>query len=426
MSIKVLLVEPNKIGGVYYHRQYVPFKNIDLHHKDIQVIRVKPFADFVMFQAENEGVFKELSSFTAIFFTREMPGNAKALVESFNKHWVKVVMDLDDYWSLPSYHLLYTGYKVNDSAKKIVDSLRAANYVTASTKILATEIKKVRLGIDRDTTIVINNAIDPSEDQFMPKGKIEGERVRIGWAGGLCHRVDVNEIRYGVYDTYNDESLKGKFQFVLGGFTLGMKAVVVKNAKLNSERVEERELPMTEQEFFYFERVMSSNFQFVSDYAYGMLTKEGLFKSGKDPMWLNIENRLSEESYRRIWSASSFEYGNIYDEFDVALAPLYNDKFNNCKSSLKIMEAGFKGLPIVVSDVNPYTSFLNEHGKDCAIAIPYHQTKKAWTKSFKKLIESPQMRLDYAARLGEVCKEHYHIDKWASVKADLIRMIHGS
>lgn len=48
-------------------------------------------------------------------------------------------------------------------------------------------------------------------------------------------------------------------------------------------------------------------------------------------------------------------YGYLYEQFDIAIAPLVNNKFNTYKSNLKILEAGIKGLPIFVQDIHPYT-----------------------------------------------------------------------
>jgi len=50
-----------------------------------------------------------------------------------------------------------------------------------------------------------------------------------------------------------------------------------------------------------------------------------------------------------------FNYGQLYDQFDIAIAPLVPNKFNTMKSNLKIIEAGLKGLPIFVQDIHPYT-----------------------------------------------------------------------
>ena len=47
-------------------------------------------------------------------------------------------------------------------------------------------------------------------------------------------------------------------------------------------------------------------------------------------------------------------YGLLYDQFDIAIAPLEDNKFNHCKSNLKILEAGMKGLPIFTQNIHPY------------------------------------------------------------------------
>lgn len=48
-------------------------------------------------------------------------------------------------------------------------------------------------------------------------------------------------------------------------------------------------------------------------------------------------------------------YMGLYDYFHVSIAPLLNTKFNQYKSNLKIIEAGFKKKAIICSDVTPYT-----------------------------------------------------------------------
>lgn len=50
-----------------------------------------------------------------------------------------------------------------------------------------------------------------------------------------------------------------------------------------------------------------------------------------------------------------YNYGQLYEQFDIAIAPLVDNKFNTYKSNLKILEAGMKGLPIFVSNQHPYT-----------------------------------------------------------------------
>lgn len=47
-------------------------------------------------------------------------------------------------------------------------------------------------------------------------------------------------------------------------------------------------------------------------------------------------------------------YMDLYDHGTIALAPLVANEFNAHKSNLKVLEAGCKGMPIIVSDTGPY------------------------------------------------------------------------
>ena len=55
----------------------------------------------------------------------------------------------------------------------------------------------------------------------------------------------------------------------------------------------------------------------------------------------------------------SDKYSELYDHYDVFIAPLADTKFNKHKSELKMIEAGFKHKPIIVSDV--YKALENEN-----------------------------------------------------------------
>lgn len=51
-------------------------------------------------------------------------------------------------------------------------------------------------------------------------------------------------------------------------------------------------------------------------------------------------------------------YMDAYDGHEICLAPLADNKFNTCKSNLKILEAGAKGLPIICSSNDSYMNPL--------------------------------------------------------------------
>jgi glycosyltransferase involved in cell wall biosynthesis len=419
--MKILLVEPAKVGGVYYHRQYVPFKYIEKYRPDIEVTRVPVFHTIHHFIENSPEVFKNLGDYALIYFTREFPTAEphERIVDFFHGKGVRIVLDIDDFWVLPSWHALYVSYQHTDTVKRVRQGVISADFVTTSTNNLASEIKKVR---GDNEVVVIANAIDPEEDQFKTSRERGDDRLRIGWAGGLCHRKDIEEIQDGVKKMFADFEMKGRFQFVLGGFTSSQATQFVENNKIGSNKLHKIQTPLHQQEFFGFEQIMSNNHTGVSDYAKSLLTKEGLFQGENDPMWQHIEAKLSKEPYRRIWGKTPFDYATIYDSFDVAIAPLYEGRFNECKSALKMLEAGFKGLPIVVSDVDPYKEFLAQY-PHTAIAVSPSKKHKDWYRAFKNLVNSEAMREDYAKALQEVCVRDFSISIWGETKANVLLLM---
>lgn len=76
-------------------------------------------------------------------------------------------------------------------------------------------------------------------------------------------------------------------------------------------------------------------------------------KFNKKPVLGGIEPIGIDADY--VKGTDVFNYARIYDMFDVAIAPLVDNRFNRCKSNLKILESGMKGLPIFVENIHPYT-----------------------------------------------------------------------
>jgi len=68
--------------------------------------------------------------------------------------------------------------------------------------------------------------------------------------------------------------------------------------------------------------------------------------------WLKLKKSFPAQYVKGLGVS---DYGNLYNYFDIAIAPLVGNKFNTYKSNLKILEAGIKGIPIFVSNQHPYT-----------------------------------------------------------------------
>lgn len=86
---------------------------------------------------------------------------------------------------------------------------------------------------------------------------------------------------------------------------------------------------------------------------------------------------------------------------DVGIAPLIDNRFNACKSNLKIMEYGALGMATVASDVGPYK---NSRG-----AMVAEGDTDGWIRELRKLERDTEWRKNVAASRSYA--EKYRVDK---------------
>lgn len=104
-----------------------------------------------------------------------------------------------------------------------------------------------------------------------------------------------------------------------------------------------------------------------------------------------------------------------YDEFpqfladldlDIAVAPLIDTKFNRAKSNIKWLEHSMLEIPMVLSDMPPYSECVDNY-KTGYLAKGTNQ----WVKYLSWLIESPEKRKEIGKAAKKVVLEKYLIDK---------------
>ena len=97
-------------------------------------------------------------------------------------------------------------------------------------------------------------------------------------------------------------------------------------------------------------------------------------------------------------------YAQLYRHFDVSLAPLLNNKFNRCKSELKVVEAGYTKTAIIASNATPYkeTIIHNKTGILCS-------SPEDWRKAVNEMTLEKAKNL--AGELYEYCKKNYDISQ---------------
>ncbi len=196
---------------------------------------------------------------------------------------IRKVFEVDDNLTRIPLKSIHHGQMPADLRKRINKAIGLCDRLVVSTEPLAHELRSLC-----DDTRVVMNRLPPAmwgnQPPVRPAAQEPGRRKpRIGWAGGISHRGD-----------------------------LEMIADVV------------RELA-SQVEWVFFGMCPDSLRPYVHEFYPGVAT-------------LQYPRRLME----------------LAQSWDLAIAPLELNAFNECKSNLKLLEYGWCGVPVVCTDITPY------------------------------------------------------------------------
>lgn len=319
---------------------------------------------------------------------------AKNLILTLNKMGIITVCDIDDYWMPTKDHPIHEIIKIHKINEKIIENLKAASYVTTTTRIYADLIRKYNKNV-----FVFPNAINPKEPQFN-EPTLESDRVRVGWSGGSSHMNDLLLLdkSFGSLTKYSD-----KLQFVLCGFdTRG--SVTEINAETKEQK--KRNIKPEETVWARYEEIFTQKYSTIS-YDY----KKYLLKFVQEPY-----DKENDEAYIRAWTKPVTSYAKNYAKFDISLAPIKNHIFNEMKSQLKVIEAGFYKKALIASNFGPYTIDL-KHGLNKgtfvsggnALLVDADRNGVDWAKYIEKLMKNPNLVKDLGENLYETVKDTYSL-----------------
>jgi glycosyltransferase involved in cell wall biosynthesis len=391
-KIKILAIPPDT-HGVGKYRILDPYKYIgDNHSNEIHV-------DIAFKVEDDDEIFKnyDVVVFHSFIHQTQHETNIKR-INWLKSNGIKVVMDIDDMWTVDQRHPMYHQIKENKIAEKKVEMLRLADYVTTTTPIFADTIKE-RIGLKN--VFIFPNAVDENESQFQ-SNPIESELVRFGWLGGSSHLHDLELLEKGISSTHS--SYKDKVQFVLCGFDL--RGTVT---EINKEtgQINRRDIRPMETVWYKYENMFTDKYQVLDeDYRNYLLSFVNSPYGGND----------LTKPYVRRWTKDVNSYATNYNYFDVSLAPLVESVFNDNKSQLKVIEAGFHKKALIASETKPYTldlvSALEEgkfNSKGNALLVSPNKNHKQWSQHMKKLMDNPNMIEDLGNRLYETVKDKYSL-----------------
>jgi glycosyltransferase involved in cell wall biosynthesis len=125
------------------------------------------------------------------------------------------------------------------------------------------------------------------------------------------------------------------------------------------------------------------------------------------------------------WIRLDLEYPDFVDrlsdeEIDLAIAPLLENPFNDCKSHLKFLEYSALGIPGVYSLVGPYQSVVRS-GENGFLSSNLME----WEMNLRNLIEKPQLRQFIGRRALQTLQEDWLLSRnafrWMEVYHQVIQ-----
>lgn len=389
-KIKILVIPSDTCGCGYYRSLKPHTKLAEMYENDFD-IDIKYQVDWSDVETMtkydiihiHKGLFVDMDTFRSTLKTCRDNGTV-------------VVMDLDDYWDLGPFHPGSADAKRYGIDKLIKDNIKLVDYMTTTTDIFKKEIEKLHPNVK-----VFVNAIDREEEQFISKPN-PSDRIRFGFVMGSSHLHDIEMLK-GIANKLPKDVLD-KMQFVLCGYDLrGTVSFIGQNGQ-----VQTRPMMPKESVWYEYEKILTDNYKVVSPQY-----KE----------WLNrfIPNAKYEfednEPYKRRWTKGIMSYCTHYNDIDVLLAPLDDNKFNSFKSELKLIEAGMMNKAAVVSDFGPYQlgtiNYFEKGGNinpdgNC-ILIDKMKAHKDWAKTIEKLVKNPEHIERLRTNLHNFVKDKYDL-----------------
>jgi hypothetical protein len=352
--MKILVIIPSypKISGVDYHRLLQPHKRMsEMFIKEVDMYQINEI---------DSATIEFLQGFDLVVANRFISRvNGSNVIMKLKEANVPYVLDIDDDYRLPEWHILQQASKNDKHAEKILQALHYAKAITTTHEYLSGTLK---YEASQPNCFEIPNAINPDEEQYkFAKRKLDV--VKFGWSGSITHFEDVLLMHDGLLSLYNQDQYKDKFQVVYGGFSMDDD---------------------------------------TSRAIAGVLSCKG---------------KATVEQFATYPSQPINDYAKFYDTIDVSLIPLRNNRFNRLKSNLKLIESGFKKKACIVSNVHPYEPML-KHGKNCLVV----KHKNDWYKNMTKLIDSPNMIEDLSEQLY-LDVQVQHIDRIAEQRFEVYKTI---
>jgi hypothetical protein len=119
-----------------------------------------------------------------------------------------------------------------------------------------------------------------------------------------------------------------------------------------------------------------------------------------------------------VYQAQPIEnYGTMYTNIDISIAPLQMNDFNNSKSDIKVSECGRYGIPLVASNVGSYDETI-ENGRTGYLIDP-GTPRTEWVKVLSALCKNPKKVYEMGQTLKEHTDKNYDLNAVVHKRLDL-------
>src|SRR5258706_868014 len=374
--VKTLLPIQYNVTGLDYHRLLMPFERLQKTNPGIHEVKM------LRGVTENGRAYEppldsltdeQLREFNIIYVLRQVSHDIQKiqpLIDRIKSNGLKMVFDIDDYWKLPKEHYWYKKYKEQKVDEGVITTLKQADAVVTTTHNFAKIISEYNHNVT-----VLPNCISPDDLQFR-QVNISLPRLRLGWIGGVFHKADIKLLEATVKRLYESTELQGRWQICFGGYN-------------------------PNPEFNEIEKILTANYSFKNyDASYFNYLMQ------QTPA---MEHIAFDKPYRRLWGKDVRNYGSMYNDVDVCLVPLIKNTFNECKSELKIVEAGTMKKAVICSDVLPYNQWI-EDGVNGILVKP-DRNFIDWFVAIRKLILNPGLVKELGEALHKTIRENFNMDE---------------
>lgn len=313
-----------------------------------------------------------------ILIYNKLIGTPVSILKGMQSKGMKIIVDIDDLWHLPIGHAHEKEWNGSGNNKITEEHIKIADLVICTSFRLQELIKPFNKNI-----VIIPNALPFGYGEYQTCIREPYDKTSFLYAGGVSHLPEVELLSGKFKRIGGDPFIRNNAEFVIAGYEQQTQKRYATKEDMNKQTNNYKIEPVRG----YYDKM-------VNIFSY-------------------------TGSHKVIPSASVTKYMKCYDQIDVSLVPLVDNQWNSMKSELKLLEAGCKKKPCIVSNVPPYSDVVEFQNEGCMLV----NTSDDWIKYIKYCIQNPNAVLDAGEKLFAWTSDKYDLFKWNDTRKQLFKTL---